>query len=119
TAPRVARPRCAPVAAGMFRARLRHRRERSRHLAQLGVAREQTEPPRPQMTSRDRRRSAAHVHLGMLTGPMIDSLNPLWTAMLSQQLATGLLAGIAEESDIAAVMRGAPGNVTTEMDLKL
>src|SRR5699024_857799 len=35
------------------------------------------------------------------------------------QLATGLLAGIAEESDIAAVMRGAPGNVTTEMDLKL
>jgi len=118
-AARIARRLGPPMVRGMVRALRRPRRERVRTLAQIDVVREQTEPPRPQMTSRDRLRFAADVHLGMLTGPMIDSLNPLWTAMLSQQLATGLLAGIAEESDIAAVMRGAPGNVTTEMDLKL
>src|SRR5699024_6521129 len=118
-AARLARRLGPPMVRGIVRALRRPRGVRVRTLAPIDVVREQTEPPRPQMTSRDRLRFAADVHRGMLTGPMIDSLNPPWTAMLSQQLATGLLAGIAEESDIAAVMRGAPGNVTTEMDLKL
>lgn len=118
-AARIARRMGPPMVRGLVRA-LRHPvRERSRTLAQIDVVRTQTEPPSREMTSREHLQFAEDVHLGMLTGPMLDSLNPLWAAMLCQQLATRLLAGIAEESDIAAVMRGAPSNVTTEMNLKL
>lgn len=116
---RIARRMGPPMIRGVVRT-LRHpERERDQTLALIDSVRTQTEPPRREMTSRERLHFAEDVHLGMLTGPMIDSLNSLWTAMLCQQLATGLLAGIAEESDIAAVMRGTPSNVTTEMNLKL
>ncbi|EWS80545.1 pyruvate water dikinase [Brachybacterium phenoliresistens] len=101
-------------------ASLRHPdRERERSLALIDVVRTACAPDSAPRTPRERLETAEAVHRAMLAGPMMDSLNPLWTAMMCQQLATALLRGIAEESEVMAVMRGAPHNITTRMDLEL
>ncbi|SEF00475.1 PEP/pyruvate-binding domain-containing protein [Ruania alba] len=90
-----------------------------RTLAAIDEVREACAEPEGLHTPEDRLDVAEDVHVRMLAGPMMESLSPLWAAMICQQVAAGLLEPIADESDVAAVMRGAPHNVTTQMDLAL
>jgi pyruvate,water dikinase len=78
-------------------------------------------------TSRPRLRQGAVAQLhaavqaqGAFAGAGMNSLlAPLYAAMLARQIAVGLLAGAADESEIDETLRGMPYNVTTEMDLAL
>ncbi|WP_017613026.1 PEP/pyruvate-binding domain-containing protein [Nocardiopsis salina] len=50
---------------------------------------------------------------------LIRMLGPVYTALAVAQLPRTVLAGIAEEGEVEAVLRGMPHNVTTQMDLDL
>ncbi|WP_114854373.1 PEP/pyruvate-binding domain-containing protein [Brachybacterium sp. YJGR34] len=108
-----------PIARGAVAALRRPDAERREVLASAGAVREACEAPTAASTVAEHLDDAERVHLEVLAGPMIRALNPLWVAMGCQGLAVGLLRGIATESEVSEVVRGAPHNVTTEMDLEL
>ncbi|MGZ8750132.1 MAG: PEP/pyruvate-binding domain-containing protein [Pseudonocardia sp.] len=110
--------RLAPgLVAGMSGALLRPARARARAFrAAAGMARLQR--PQGERTAADRVRLAAELQRPFL-GVMTAMLPPLYAAMLARAAAVGLLAGVAAESEVDETLRGAPYNVTTEMDLAL
>jgi pyruvate,water dikinase len=74
--------------------------------------------PQGERTAADRVRLAAELQRPFLRG-MTAMLPPLYAAMLARVAAVGLLTGVAAESEVDETLRGAPDNVTTEMDLAL
>ncbi|MGO1225528.1 MAG: PEP/pyruvate-binding domain-containing protein [Brachybacterium sp.] len=108
-----------PIARGVVAVLRRPEAERREILASAGAVREACEAPTDASTVAEHLDVAERVHLQVLDGPVLRSLNPLWVAMGCQSLATGLLHGLATESEVSEVVRGAPHNVTTEMDLEL
>ncbi len=79
---------------------------------------ERPHPPQSLRGAADRVRLAAELQRPYLRG-MTAMLPPLYAAMLARAAAVGLLAGLAVESEVDETLRGAPYNVTTEMDLTL
>ena len=108
-----------PIARGMLDALRRPDVERREILASVGTARALCAGPTVGATVDELLEVAERIHEEVLSGPMFRALNPLWAAMGCQGLAGVLLRGLATESEISGVVRGAPHNVTTEMDLQL
>jgi len=108
-----------PIARGMLDALRRPDVERREILASVGTARALCAGPTAGATVDELLDVAERIHEEVLSGPMFRALNPLWAAMGCQGLAGALLRGLATESEISGVVRGAPHNVTTEMDLQL
>ncbi|MFC7456218.1 PEP/pyruvate-binding domain-containing protein [Brachybacterium sp. GCM10030267] len=108
-----------PMLRGIISALRRPEAERRRVLASAPAVRASCRAPSDVTTAQEHLAVAEEVHFDVLSGPMLDALNPLWAAMGCQGLATVLLHGLATESEVSAVVRGAPHNVTTEMDLRL
>lgn len=110
--------RLAPgMVAGLVGALLRpgHARDRAfRAAARLSRPRD----PSGSRTAAERIRLAAELQRPFLR-EMTAMLPPLYAALLSRAAAVGLLAGVAAESEVDETLRGAPDNVTTEMDLAL
>jgi pyruvate,water dikinase len=69
-------------------------------------------------TAAARLRLAAELQRPFLRGTT-SMLPPLYAAMIARMAAVGLLAGVASEGEVDETLRGAPYNVTTEMDLAL
>jgi pyruvate,water dikinase len=110
--------RLAPgLVVGVLGALIRPARARNRAFR---AAAEMEGPHEPQdlRTAADRVRLAAELQRPFLRG-MTAMLPPLYAAMIARAAAVGLLAGVAAESEVDATLRGAPYNVTTEMDLAL
>jgi pyruvate,water dikinase len=110
--------RLAPgMVAGLLGALLRPDRARVRAFrAAAELARpHHTEARR---TAAERIRLAAELQRPFLR-EMTAMLPPLYAALLARAAAVGLLAGVATESEVDETLRGAPHNVTTEMDLAL
>ncbi|MFC0676112.1 PEP/pyruvate-binding domain-containing protein [Brachybacterium hainanense] len=118
-AARVALRTGVPMLRGIARTLRDPARETARCLDMIGTVRAASEMPEGERSVAENLRLADEIHRQVLSGPMMDSLGPLWTAMACQSLATALLRGLAEEPEVQAVMRGAPHNVTTQMDLAL
>jgi pyruvate,water dikinase len=100
---------------GLTGALLRPARARARAFR---AAADMQRPHRPQnlCTAADRLRVAARLQRPYLRA-MTTMLPPLYAAILARVAAVGLLAGVAAESEVNETLRGAPHNVTTEMDL--
>ncbi|MBE2998817.1 pyruvate, water dikinase [Nocardiopsis sp. HNM0947] len=91
-----------------------------RHLLQVGEeVRAETvrDPAEPEETRArlDRAEALQHRALAQLS----RMLGPVYTGLAVAQLPRTVLAGIADEGEVEAVLRGMPHNVTTEMDLDL
>lgn len=74
-----------------------------------------TDPP----DTAGRIRRATELQREAMTGPMMQTLHPLWAALLAQGLAVWLLGGVLRAGELNATLRGMPYNVTTQMDLTL
>jgi phosphohistidine swiveling domain-containing protein len=110
--------RLAPgLAAGLLGALLRPARARARAF-RAAAEMERLHPPQSLRGAAERVRLAAELQRPFLRG-MTAMLPPLYAAMLARAAAVGLLAGLAVESEVDETLRGAPYNVTTEMDLAL
>ncbi|WP_306368080.1 PEP/pyruvate-binding domain-containing protein [Nocardiopsis sp. CC223A] len=83
--------------------------------ARLAVAR----GPGADAAVRERLAYAEHVQAHALTEAMTPMLGPLYVGVLAGRLPEYLLRGIATPAEVATVLRGMPGNVTTTMDLEL
>lgn len=116
---RVAARMAPSMVRGVASAMLHPERTVRRSLAAIEQTRRASTPPSGPMSPQDRLRTAEQLHLDVLSGPMLASLDPLWTAMACQKIAGMLLTGLAEESELAAILRGCAHNVTTDMDLEL
>lgn len=110
--------RLAPgLVAGVVDALLRPARARARAFrAAADMARSPT--PTAAGSAADRVEVVAELQRPFLR-EMTAMLPPLYAAMLARVAAVGLLAGVAAESEVDETLRGAPYNVTTEMDLAL
>ena len=110
--------RLAPgLAVGLLGALLRPARARARAFraaAEMGRA----HPSQNLRGAADRLRLAVELQRPFLRG-MTAMLAPLYAAMLARVAAVGLLADVAAESEVDETLRGAPHNVTMEMDLAL
>lgn len=111
--------RLAPgLVAGMLGALARPARARARAFRAADDVRRTSQPRR-------RQGAVAQLHAavraqGAFAGAgMQPLLAPLYAALSARQVAVGLLAGVADESEIDETLRGMPYNVTTEMDLAL
>ncbi|WP_193106092.1 PEP/pyruvate-binding domain-containing protein [Brachybacterium sp. FME24] len=107
------------VARGVVAALRRPDAESRRILASADTVREICEGPAHRATVIGHLDLAERVHLAVLGAPMMESLHPLWAAMGCQSGAAWLLKGLATDSEVSGVVRGAPYNVTTEMNLAL
>ncbi|HWM03035.1 MAG TPA: PEP/pyruvate-binding domain-containing protein [Actinophytocola sp.] len=102
---------------GLTGALLRPARARARAF-RAAADMQRTHRPQNLCTAADRLRVAARLQRPYLRS-MTTMLPPLYAAILARVAAVGLLAGVAAESEVNETLRGAPHNVTTEMDLAL
>jgi pyruvate,water dikinase len=110
--------RLAPgMVAGVAGALFRPARARSRAFGAAGQMK-RMQPPQCARTAAERVHLAAELQRAFLPR-MTAMLPPLYAALLARAAAVGLLAGVAAESEVDETLRGAPHNVTTEMDLTL
>lgn len=122
TATRVA-VRCLPLAAGVLRGAISSlvdpegTRQRLFRLGEELSAESDRDPDEPDWSAArlDRSETLQHRASETITG----MLGPVYAGLVAAMLPRAVLAGIAEEGEVDAVLRGMPHNVTTEMDLDL
>lgn len=115
--------RCLPFAAGVLRSAVSSLVDPEgtrRHLFRLGEelsAETERDPTEPDRTAARLHRSETLQYraLEIITG----MLGPVYAGLVAAMLPRAVLAGIAEEGEVEAVLRGMPYNITTEMDLDL
>ncbi|GAA1463634.1 phosphoenolpyruvate synthase [Nocardiopsis exhalans] len=117
---RAAAPVLAKVAAGAALALWDPARTRERVFALGERARAGTSrTPEWVVTARDRVEYARHLQSPVMSERMLPMLGPLYAGLTAAKLPEHLLSGVAEPSEVAAVLGGMPHNVTTAMDLEL
>ncbi|WP_017577912.1 PEP/pyruvate-binding domain-containing protein [Nocardiopsis kunsanensis] len=115
--------RCLPLAAGVLRSAVSSFVDPEgtrKHLFRLGAemsAETDRGPEEPDRAAAllDRSEKLQHRALDTVTG----MLGPVYAGLVAARLPRAVLAGIAEEGEVEAVLRGMPYNITTEMDLDL
>ncbi|GAA1109662.1 PEP/pyruvate-binding domain-containing protein [Nocardiopsis metallicus] len=113
-------PVLAKVAAGAALALWDPARTRERMFALGERARAGTRrTPERVVAARDRVEHARHLQAPVLSELMLPMLGPLYAGLTAAKLPEYLLSGVAEPSEVAAVLGGMPHNVTTTMDLEL
>ncbi|MHA6782697.1 PEP/pyruvate-binding domain-containing protein [Pseudonocardia saturnea] len=113
--------RLAPgMIAGLVGAIIRPAHARTRALrAAATVRRAAQSPPAQPRTAGERLHLAMDLQGTFLRVGIRDMLPPIYAGLVARQVAIGLLAGVASESEIDETLRGMPHNVTTGMDLDL
>jgi pyruvate,water dikinase len=111
--------RLAPgLVAGLLGALARPARSRERAFRAADEVRRASRP-RPRSGAVGQLDAAVRAQGAFVGAAMSRLLAPLYAALLARRVAVGLLAGVADESEIDETLRGMPYNVTTEMDLAL